>query len=414
MNTLILWIDGGFPEQHTACRWWLLSTEGRLLEQGNSEPRHWPGVGNADPDQLPDCAILLSAEQAVGLIATLPGGRNARASEVLRYAVEDQLIDDPEDYHLVVGDKLDGNRHQVIAIARRRVETLLASLRQAGLTPTRMSIAAQASEIDASHWSVLLGSDGGSISTPEGWLALEPVSDAMTPPATLRWLATTPRFAACQELRVSVLDGTAIDTPAWQQTLGCAVSRATSADFSAGFNLLCRHGANLLQGEFTPPREKGLAWRQLLPLAKLAAFAAVIGTLLLVGEWASLRYSVNSVRKEQLTLARAALPPSQIIVSPVVQLQRAVDSARHARGELSDNDLLPLLARFAEASGGRIDTLRYRDSRLELTLTLANVAAVETLRTSLRQRGIGMKVQAAETTPQGQRVVLMLSAGELS
>lgn len=410
MNTLILWIDGGFPEQHTACRWWLVSAEGRLLEQGNSEPRHWPGVGSADPEQLPDCAILLSAEQAVGLIATLPGGRNARSSEVLRYAVEDQLIDDPEDYHLVVGEKLDDNRHQVIAIARRRVDTLLASLRQAGLVPTRMSLAAQTVEIDSGHWGVLLDSEGGSISTPAGWLALEPAVDAETPPATLRWLATTPRFAACEELRVSTLDGTTLDTTAWQQALGCAVSRAARADFL----VLGHKGANLLQGEFTPPRERGVAWRQLLPLAKLGALAAVLAVTLLVGEWAWLRYSVNSVRNAQSTLARSALPPSQIIVSPVVQLQRAVDRSRHARGELSDSDLLPLLAHFAETSGGRIDTLRYRDSRLELTLTVANAGAVEALRTALRQRGIGMKVQAAETTPQGQRVVLMLSSGELS
>lgn len=410
MNTLVLWIDSSFPEQHTACRWWLLSAEGRLLEQGNSEPRHWPGVGGTDPAQLPDCAVLLSAEQAVGLIATLPGGRTARSSEVLRYAVEDQLIDDPEDYHLVVGEKVDGNRHHVIAIARRRVETLLASLRQAGLVPTRMTVAAQAIDVTTARWSVLLDRDGGSISTPEGWLALEPVSDSVSPPATLRWLASTPRFAACDELRISVLDGEHIEPTAWQQALGGTACRAASADFPA----LCRSGANLLQGEFTPPREKGLAWRQLLPLAKLAALAAALATALLIGEWAWLSQRVNAVRKEQLLLARGALPPSQIIVSPVVQLQRAVDGARHARGELSDSDLLPLLARFAEASGARIDTLRYRDSRLELTLTLADAAAVETLRGALRQRGIGMKVQAAETTPQGQRVVLMLSAGELS
>ena len=418
MNCLRLWIDSGFPEQHTRCRWWLYAEDARLLEQGVSEPRHWPGVqlagsagnGTGDTPQNLQCELLLSADQAVGLVASLPAGRNARTAEVLRYAVEDQLIDDVETFHLVIGKALPEQKHEVIAISRARLTLLLSTLRQAGLNPHRLVIAAQALHASAESWPMLIDQASASLSTPHGWLSIDLLAD--TPLAdALAWLPGTTAFATCTRVQPLLLDGSSFDGTVLQSTLGCTVVAPRALDPLA----ITRDGINLLQGEFEPAREHRFAWRLLWPLARLGGIAATLAFLMLVGEWAWLAYTVKDLRQAQVKTVKTALPNLPVVVSPVVQLQRALDSARHQQGLNADSDFLPLLAQLTESlagSGATLDAVRYREARLEVTLNTPEPRALDSIRRQLRARGLAASVQAAGTS--GGRVVLVVSRGELS
>lgn len=400
MTMLRLWIDGGFPHQGTTCRWWHYAADGRQVAQGRSEPRHWPG---REGGAAPACEVLLSAQQATGLRIVLPAARGSADGGVVRYAVEEQLLDDAERMHLSIGPRRADGRHEVVAIDRARLTAILEALRQLGLAPSRVVVAAQA--LPREGHAVLLADGAATLVTPETWLPLDDAGDG--PPPMWRWFATAQPDTACT---VHALSGTAADATRYAARLGAGARAAVAIDPAQ----LCADGLNLLQGEFADRRGRSQALRMVRPLAWLAAAALLLVFLGGVGRWLGLRHEVAELREQQAALAKAALPGVSVIVAPALQMQRAADARRQARGELGEGDALPLLAHAVAAGIGPLDALRYRDGRLELTCITADDAALARLRTELAARGIGSSVRSTEPAGGGRRTTLVLVAGAMS
>lgn len=393
MTTLRLWIDGGFPQRQNACRWWLHGDDGRLLQQGRSEARHWPGVGGAAPLE---CELLLAADNATWLATPLPAGR-APSTELLRYAVEESLLDDAEGMHLVAGRRLPDGRCEVLALARKRLDHLLASLRQIGLEPTRAVVAAQALLPDAATgaWPLLVVDDQAELVSPTGWLSIG--ADG----AELSWLrARGDPIPGVQAL----LAEAGANLPA---AITAIVPDPAPAPRPFDVVALCRRGLNVLQGDYTPRRELGWGWRRLMPLAKLAGIAALAWWLALVGDWLWQRQNAQADKVAIAAAARGALP-GQPLVAPLLQVQRALDARRHAQGELSDTDFLPLLARLAQIEGVRVDTLAYREGRLQARLEAVGAVDARVVVEQLRGDGYAVSLAPGE----GRRFALSLGIGE--
>ena len=65
MNTLRLLIDPDWPQAHTDCAWFLHDQHGKLIQQGRSEPRHWPGsAASGTADEPLAFPVLPSAVEA--------------------------------------------------------------------------------------------------------------------------------------------------------------------------------------------------------------------------------------------------------------------------------------------------------------------------------------------------------------
>lgn len=393
MTTLRLWIDGGFPQRQNACSWWLHGDDGRLLQQGRSEARHWPGVGGAAPLE---CELLLAADNATWLATPLPAGR-APSAELLRYAVEDCLLDDAEGMHLVSGRRLPDGRCEVLAIARKRLDHLLASLRQIGLEPTRAVVAAQALLPAAANapWPLLVIDAQAELIGPEGWLGVG--ADAVE----LAWLRT--RGTALPGVQVLFAEPGAKLPDALVAALPGPSLEPRRLDVVA----LCRRGLNLLQGDYAPRRELGWGWRRLMPLLKLAGVAAFAWWLALVGDWLWQRQGAQADKAAITAAARGALP-GQPLVAPLLQVQRALDARRHAQGELSDTDFLPLLARLAQIEGVRVDTLSFREGRLQARLEAVGAFDARAIVEQLRGDGYAVSLVPGE----GRRFALSLGIGE--
>lgn len=403
MTTLRLWIDGGFPEQHGSCHWWLQGDDGRELQHGFSAARHWPGIRTADnAAAVPvNCELLFSADTAALVTVQLPAGR-VPSGELLGYAVEEHLLSDPEDCHLVVGRKLADGRHEILAIARRRLDAVLASLRPLGLEPNRAVVATQALMPAGDEWPLLLDGERGSLTLPEGWISF----DLSAADNELDWLRASDRLSTGTRLRPLLLDAGA-KLPEALTNAGLTLQPAGALDATA----LCQRGLNLLQGDYAPRREVRFAWRTLLPVAKLAAAAAALAWLTLVGDWAWWSYRTSTARNEASAIARAALPDVSVIVSPSLQVQRALDARRHLQGELSDSDLLPLLAQLARFPGLQVDSVSYRDGRLDARVSLPAELKPAQVRAALRQEGISANIREGAHPGQLQ---LTLSVGDLS
>lgn len=411
--TLRLLLTADWPAQDPACEWALLNAQGNPLQLGRSEPRHWPA---ADA-----CEVVLSAEQCLLLQVQLPKGARSRPTEVIAYALEDQLIGEADTEHFVVG--ADGAATgenaaptAVWVIARARLKALLAALTALERRPQRVISELQLAPLRAGGWSVCLHGDNATgfarLGAEEG-IAFD-LADVGEPPMELRLALQAARQGGRMPLAIEVYSTRSKDRAfdpdagaAWQTALAVAVRPAGEYVWR---ERPAEDARNLLSGEFAPPRAANSGWGSFRPAMWLGLGALAVYCLFSFGEWIWLDRQGEQLRRQMMESFRAAYPQVQTIVDPPLQMQRLNDQLRRTRGQLGSADFMPLLTAATEALGaqGRLRSLGYEDGRLELTLLLADNAAVERAHKSLTSRGLSATLRDSRPAGAGIEAVIAL------
>jgi hypothetical protein len=96
-------------------------------------------------------------------------------------------------------------------------------------------------------------------------------------------------------------------------------------------------------------------------------------------------------------------------------MRRNVARLRHAAGVSDDADFSPLLEKFSGAlgsvPGSNLRTLRYGDGKLDIEMTLASVAALDTLQQRIAETGLLAQVMDTQDSGGAMTVQLRISAG---
>jgi len=394
MSTLLrLRADADFPAHATQCEWALYDLRGNLLERGHSDPQHWP--------QAENCELVLSADQCLVLDAQLPKGARRDDAKLIGYAVEDHLIGDIQNEHVVAGETDTDGRTHVWVISRTRLSALLGALLQLGRTPRRAFSELQLAPFEAGCWSVCMRGAKGFVRLGADTGFAFDVSGS-GPPAEVALAVQTARAAGTIPQRIDLYceQEASFNADAWQSALGLPVQRA--GDY-AWDTYPARSVCNLLVGEFTPPRGRHSGWAPFKPALTLGAAALVLYAVFSFGEWTWMAHSANRLRQQTTDVFRTAFPQVQTIVDPVLQMQRLYDPLMRERGRLGESDFLPLLTAVSEALGSQATyhSLGYDEGRLEFTVTLKDTRAPERLREALSRRGLALTLRDSKKTPAG-------------
>lgn len=345
MNTLFLLIDERWPET-PAADWVLCGPRGAVLQQGRSEPRHWPPAERR-------VAVLAGAQVALCAIA-LPRHRRADRDRLIAYAVEERIPVDPERQHFTLLDQ-QGEQGLIAMVDAGRLRQLVDSLAAlklplAGLygrlqgLPRLDRAAVGVDEDRLRYWR-----------WPDGAGLVEDLAADGAPSALAR--------RAVQQSGVEALLG----APALAEALGLPLAAASAV---APWYVLAGQ-SNLLHGDFSPRGSgpglaAGLRW-------PLRIVAGALALYLVVG-----LFGVMKARQDELaTHARVkaifeSAFPGAAMVDPVLQMRRQLNEQRPRHGALRDDDLLALLAPLAEVLGtesrAAITRLQFEGGALEVTL----------------------------------------------
>lgn len=402
MSTLTILIDESFDSARPLS-WSLREERRRIAKKGLGLLAQMP---QADTVQL-----ILPASRVTLLQTTLPTTSATLKPAVLRYAVEDQVMADPDTLGVAkVGEN--ANSIGVAVFERAWLETIITACKQAGLRIRAAYVETLLAPLETASWSVVLnGSHGLLRQGPYSGLSFDGATpDA--PPVALE--------LACDEARrQGNLPGTLIvytrestpapDFAAWQKALDL---RVESGGSWSPLDTAGEHAVNLLQFEFAPSSFKTDWLPRLRPAAYLAAAIVVLQLGASAVDWLMLRQEKTRLAESMNARYKATFPEARAVVDASRQMQAQLIDLRTAAGRSGPADLVPMIARIGAPLDRsiRVATLDYSPGLLKLDLILPSASMAESVRTQLAQGGLSVEVQDVTPLAQGASARYVLRA----
>ncbi|MFZ9406041.1 MAG: type II secretion system protein GspL [Burkholderiaceae bacterium] len=347
--------------------------------------------------------LVLDARDSTILAVSLPPLKGARLLQALPNAVEEHLLQDPAECLLAIGPEGAPDQPRLVAAADREwVDVVLSVFESRGHRIMALWPAAQAlphtiggAVLGCVNQSIMLAiGDAGAI----GWPAPQ--------------AAESRRELLEHVLQMSGLHGSSEGTPAPE-------GLTAWVDHPDWIALLQEIGqerglkikASLLEASFEsrldlldarPARARRMLTNLDLATLRLPAGLALACLLVWIAGlnlhwWQLLREREDAREKLEATF-RAAVPTAQVVVDPLLQMNRHVASLSAAAGLPGAQDALPLMGRFADALGPQaadaLAAIDYSEGRLRVRFRPERVesrAAREQLQASCERAGLQLR-----------------------
>lgn len=339
--------------------------------------------------------LLAPTEEVLLTEAALPGRNRQRLLQALPYALEEQLIDDVDQMHFVLGPSLGEGRYSTAVVHRGRLEQWLSLTQVGGIHLDAVIPDVLALPLAEGAWTVFLEAGRVLVRTgPYGGFAATPD----TAPMLLAHALGGAGDAVPGVIRVYDAAGTGGDflRPAASQP------PLETLPYSGGLlGLAAESGAgrtlNLLQGEFSPRAQLS---RRLRPWYATAALVAAL--LILQPAVFAYEHWQASQRSERLRQAiestyREAFPEAQRIVNPRAQMEARLRELRARAGGTGGGfiDMLAVAGPLLDGEGIHLRSLRYREGQLDVELEAADFQRLEGLKEQLSKAGLSIEIQSA-------------------
>jgi general secretion pathway protein L len=382
-DRLELWLPRNWPAEDSELRWRRVAPGGAVRE---GSQRGLEGLAPAE-----DIIVWTPAAETLLLRARLPTRSSAKIAQALPYALEEQLIEPPENLHFAFAHEADGAL--AVAVTRReRMESWLAALAAAGLAPTRLAPVTLSLPLADRAWTLSFV-DGEIVLRSGVRTGLGGPAEAR-PPAWLHAALAEARSESGAPERILLVDAPAdLDSAAWREGLGLPLEAMRPGEAAVPEAPL-----DLLQQHYAPRARMAALKRAYVPAAALLA-AWLLATLAFDAiEWARLSRAAGAAEEEMRTLLMKSFPETRAILDPAEQMRRGLEDLSARSGIAAPGDMLSLLARAAPAiereSRLRVQGVEYADRALAIRL-VASEADAESLARTLRARSLEVEVQRA-------------------
>jgi general secretion pathway protein L len=362
-------------------------------------------------------AIVLSATDVLLASVELPVKGGTRASQVVPYALEEQLVGDIEEQHFALGTRdATSGRTNVAVIARSELDELLQTLRAAGIEPDTVVSEAALVPVGAQQVTLMLDADTACIAGPE-----------VNPPAVL------PAVDIATALEMSVgtdaLPATTIvcvATPLdWQKhsvqvealRSRCAALKVQLASSGLLPWLALQIGSpaaiNLLQGAYAVRKGWSGEWRQWRVAAVLAAVLLVLHVGGELWSLTRLRTDERQLKLQSEEFIQTVMPGEGDVAGLRARAEQRLLSAQRVDDGTGLLSALTAIAASAAGagSGTAIQTLQFQGGALDVKLRANDAEGLERMSQQLRAAGWRAEVTSGAATGDGYEGHIRLARG---
>lgn len=384
-----------------------------LHTQGASWARHQRGAGLPDEiergplsamsrlaDTTENCEVIVFVPASDVLLAmtTLPKQSRQRLQRAVPYALEEQFIDDVESLHVAMSNQQADGRVYAAVVAKQKMQGWLDELQALGINPTVMMPESLALPRLNGDWSALCMPDGlcAVRSGEQSGFACD--RDNL---ASMLQKHQDERQGDAEKINIIDCSGAEAGSLAHEEQEGLSISvEACNGDALASLikGYENGRGINLRQGKYRVASRLLKGGRRWLPAMAMLALWLILVIANSVYEYVSLRAEDEAYRERIIQLYKQTFPAATRVVNARVQMEQQLKVLRGSA--VSDEGFLSLMADVGagleKVKGLDIQTLSYKQGKLDLELRLADLQQLDNLKqTLIAIEGIEVDVQSA-------------------
>jgi general secretion pathway protein L len=379
------------------------------LKDGKARGPSQRGAVKDIPDPGTDRVVVcVPATDMLIAPVSLPAGNRQRMLKAVPYALEEQIVDDVEELHFALSSADVDGRFRVAALDRIRISDWLEVLSSAGISPYAMVPDLHCLPYEAGTWGVLIDGSTAMVRTTtfDGY-ALEVRNLPIMLEGALREAGeekpkTIRMYLAGESHALKSIMGSSDEGVEFSfSDYGGDATRFLAKNYDPQTSL------NLLQGEYSREEQWGKYLRPWYPVAALFLIWLVVQTGVDIYRYQGFSSQVEQLEKQISVVYKQAFPDSRNVR---VGTERArMDSelkslrARSGKGQVGLPEMLtkagPVLSRTRDLE---IQSIRFRDGRLELKVEAKDLASLDKVKEGLAAQS-GWKVES-QSTSRGNRV----------
>lgn len=341
--------------------------------------------------QAHQVCVLVPAADVLSTEVDVPvRSSGARLSQIVPYALEEQLVGDLEHQHFAIGQRAAGStRTPVAVVSHDRLAYWLSALNEAGIVPAQIYADASLLPPAEGHAVGLLEDQVLTVRGPSGGAPLSAPADDLRLALKLAlaseeliatdlslylpqadWHRRQPEIEALRpqlaSLRVQLLAG---------GSLPWLVAQLPEA-----------HPINLLQGNYAPAGSNPQHWQRWRLAGALAAGLLLLHVGAQLGQIVRYHHATTAIEQQMQQLAGPAFAGSPATLRS--RIQQRLDGQQSASDPAA---LLPVMQALAQAIGSvpdaRLTSLSFRIGSLDLKVHAGDAQAVERITHALQSAG---------------------------
>ena len=338
--------------------------------------------------------VLVPAADVLLTRANVPTQNRQRARKAAPFALEEQLAEDVDTLHFALGAARDADGQWPVAVtARAQMDAWLAQLHDAAILPDRFYPEQILLPLAPGSASLLLEED-------RVLLRDQPWSAQSTDPATLP--------ALLELLMARNETGIALDVwhcggelPVWMEPVSAKVEPCADGALAVLARGLAQEGLpDLLQGAYSRKEQYGRLWRPWRAAAALLLVGVLVSAVQHGLHYRSLKADAAELGAQIEQVYTKTFPGGRV-VNPRVQMEQQLNQLRRQQGG-GDSDFLGLIARLggvvAATPGIELVGANFREGRLDLELSAADIQTLDKLKQALTEAGgLSVDIQSATT-----------------
>ena len=355
--------------------------------------------------------VFIPASEVLITQVKIPTRNHQRLLQAIPFSLETELTQDIEQLHFSAGPTDSNSITPVVIIARQKLEEWLARFQSAGLEPVGLYTDVLSLPLSPDSWTLSLDSQHLLAHTGpfQGFSADREGASEMLQFALQQAGESAPKQLTLYQIGQ---DGeqTALD---FKQFGGEVIEKGLAAPAELtrllADNLNEKRQINLLQGEYQKLDKLTLQWKRWLPAALLAA--AVLFTSLVLNVIDYYRYQEQSKALDGRIrqVFQQAFPEIKRVVDPKVQMEQQLKLMRNGQaggGAQFLSLFIPSASVIKNSPNTTLEGISFRDGQLDLQLTIKELQALENLKKTIEQKGLGVEIRTANAA--GDKVTSQL------
>lgn len=321
----------------------------------------------------------------------LPTQNLQKLLKAVPYAIEEFIADDIDDFHFIIAKNKHDSSTSVVGINKTTLKNIIQVFQEAGISVDKIIPDALCLAADNKQWSCLNYKSTSYLQTDttDGMLLSHELlpyvlanklqNETLTKPEKILLFSEQENTAAFDALKAENISGDDIEI------VNIVYNTHPLVIFCGNYKQAIP--LNLLQHKFKPRRKTSGYWQHWRLAASLAAIWLVLNLGLTGFQHSQLKGENTATSATIEKIYKKSFPKSRKIVNPRVQMEQKLKELKGTAGNNSQGLIFLLAESFGTLSHDKknitLQSLTFRNNRMEIGLEGSNLQAVENLNKNL-------------------------------